>query len=306
MMKAEEVEIKEPEGDPFPSLTHALQDLPILREDIYLRLQALNLGVVDSILTDWERELLAEYYDKERTPIASATVVAAVSQLWVFGLYELLRTWRQRVNDVLGFATWLNTVPADERQQRIEDKKRQIREAAADPSFAGAAVAPAFERAGTDAQFRDSVRLALDRSEVPFRRLEAVRVHLAKHEVPKSGSYGVAPGYSRIDEVTQSILWEVPLGDKEIELTSRRSLVDGCRKFGTDPKSVILPVAIQQQLKNLGVPAQSYGVKRVILTLNDGAKHDALVAWNRQILKLADAPPQAIDPAAIVAVAAVA
>lgn len=302
-MKLEELESEEPQEDDAPSLTDALQSLPILRDDMYLRLQALNVGLVDSILTDWERVLLAEYHDEESTPIATATVVAAVSQLWVFGLYELLRTWRQRVSDVLSFATWVNTIPANERQQRIEDKKREIGEAATDPSFADAAIAPAFESAATDAEFRSSVRLALDRSEVPYRRLEAVRVHLAKHEVPKSGSYGVAPGYSRIDEITRSILWEVPLGNNEIELTSRRSLVDGCRKFSTDTTAVILPPAIQQRLKDLGVPSQSYGVKRVVLTLNDGATHDALVAWNRQILKLAGVPPQAIDPAAIVAVA---
>ena len=38
--------------DDGPSLTDALQTLPVLGDDIYLRLQAFNLGLVDSLLSD--------------------------------------------------------------------------------------------------------------------------------------------------------------------------------------------------------------------------------------------------------------
>ena len=40
-----------------------------------------------------ESQLLALYIEKERTPGPEALVVSAFSRLWVFGLYELLRTW---------------------------------------------------------------------------------------------------------------------------------------------------------------------------------------------------------------------
>jgi hypothetical protein len=43
------------------SLTDGLQALPALGDDTYLRLQAFNLGLVDRLLTDWERDLLSEY-----------------------------------------------------------------------------------------------------------------------------------------------------------------------------------------------------------------------------------------------------
>jgi hypothetical protein len=50
-----------------------------------------------------EEDVRREYLDAESTP-ASAIVLSALSQLWIFGLYEVLRTWRQRVNKVLSFA----------------------------------------------------------------------------------------------------------------------------------------------------------------------------------------------------------
>jgi hypothetical protein len=85
------------------ALIRALQSLPLLGDDLYLRMQAMNLGVVDRFLVGIELELLQEYEQLERTPMASATFVSALTQLWIFGVYELLRTWRQRVGDVLDF-----------------------------------------------------------------------------------------------------------------------------------------------------------------------------------------------------------
>ena len=46
-----------------------------------------------------EHDLAAEYHEQETTPVPTAAMVSAVAQLWIFGLYELLRTWRQRGRD---------------------------------------------------------------------------------------------------------------------------------------------------------------------------------------------------------------
>lgn len=93
------------------TLTEALQSLPLLEDDLYLRMQAFNLGIVDQLLKDMEGQLLSEHYKQEGTPVATATVVSAVSQLWVFGLYELLRTWRQRAREVLRFGKEVAELP---------------------------------------------------------------------------------------------------------------------------------------------------------------------------------------------------
>lgn len=291
---------EEERGD-RPTLSEGLRALPVLEDDMYLQLQAFNLGIVDSLLRDWERDLLAEYHASETTPVPTAVVVSAVGQLWVFGLYELLRTWRQRVRELLRFGESLAAAEPKAPEQMVEEQKLKVQGASADPARPNPAHVAAFERVANDPQFLDRLRDAFDRSELPYRKLEAVRIHLAKHEIPKvKGSYAMTPGYTRIDEVTQSICWEVFLGEMEVEIVSRRSLADRCRTFGTDPSVVILPPTIQDALVPL--PTQSYGVKSVTLVLADGAEREAFVAWNRQVLKVIGMPPIAIDPRQVVAV----
>ena len=103
-----------------PNLGDGLRALALVADDLYLQMQALNLGVVDSILNDQEDQLLVEYHVEERTPISTLVVVSTIAQLWVFGLYELLRTWRQRVTQLLKFADELEGLAPEDRLLRIE------------------------------------------------------------------------------------------------------------------------------------------------------------------------------------------
>jgi hypothetical protein len=57
---------------------------------------------------------------------------------------------------------------------------------------------PPFERMARDPKYAAQLQSVFDNSEFLFRRLEALRMTLAKHEVPKSGAYAMAPGYGRI------------------------------------------------------------------------------------------------------------
>lgn len=287
-----------------PTLSVALQALPVLSADIYLQLQAFNLGVVDSLLSEWEHALLRQYEHEETTPVSTAVVVGALGQLWVFGLYELLRTWRQRSRSLLRFADELSALDEPSRLKRLDEKKAEVKGASADPTRPNAAHLKAYEQVATDPEFRNSLQNILDRSEWPFHKLEALRVHLAKHEIPKvKGSHAMAPGYTRIDPVTESICWHVSLGDMEIEIISRRRIAELCRRFGTDSSIVILPSTIQKAIEPL--PLSSYGVKQVVLIFSDGSEREAFVAWNRQVLNISGLPPVAIDPAEVVGVRAV-
>ncbi len=47
-----------------------------------------------------------EYIEIERTPAQQAMFVSAQSQLWIFALYELLGTWRQRIRKL---RSWSNS-----------------------------------------------------------------------------------------------------------------------------------------------------------------------------------------------------
>lgn len=271
------------EDETTPDLASALHGLPMLVDDLYLKMQAVNLAVVDTLLEDMETQLLDEYIKLDRTPIPTFTMVSALSQLWVFGVYELLRTWRQRARHVLQFADEVHSLVPKKRAARIALQKETVRSASAVPDHADPQYYRAFERAATDEGYANVIRAALDRSERPFRRIEALRVHLAKHEIPKTkGSFGMAPGYGRIDSFTGSIWWEVPLGSMEVDALTRREVASECRNLASSRPLPLLPGAIRDGLAQ--VAEYSYGIKRVVLLLDDGSAYESYVAWDKEIV----------------------
>src|SRR6476646_10716229 len=103
--------IKQEDDEPKkPRLQVVFRALPLF-EDLYLGMQAINLDIVDVMLEGEELALLRRYIEIERTPLPEALYVSALSQLWIFGLYELLRTWRQRIDDVLRFVKTHQSLP---------------------------------------------------------------------------------------------------------------------------------------------------------------------------------------------------
>lgn len=79
-------------------------------------------------------------------------------------------------------------------------------------------------------EFRREVDQAAQRVEPVFRRIEALRMNLAKHEVPKKkGERAMAPGYGRIDYGDGSISWMVDLGENNVDVVSRRSIANQLR-----------------------------------------------------------------------------
>jgi hypothetical protein len=81
-------------------LRQALTGLPVLGNDT-LRMQAFNLTIVDQFLMQLEFQVLQKLVQEERTPVPEAALLSALSQMWVFAAYELMRTWGQRVRDIL-------------------------------------------------------------------------------------------------------------------------------------------------------------------------------------------------------------
>lgn len=279
-----------------------LKSLPLIERDLYLGMQAMNLTVVDSMIEEMEENLLAEYIQLERTPVPSVMAVSALSQLWIFGVYELLRTWRQRLQDVLSFADEVSALPAEELARRIAAKEVKLNDRSHDP-LGRVPHAKAFRRAAVEDDYRESIRIALYHSEIPFRRIEALRVHLAKHEIPRRrGLYGAGAGYSRINH-DGSIQYHVPLGNREVDLITRRQIADDLRHLADDRPVFVLSPALQERVKRF--EPYSYGIKRVILQLADGATFEASIAWNRYIVFVRgyDLPP--FDPTHVVDLAEV-
>jgi hypothetical protein len=186
-----------------PRFRDVFSQLPMF-EDLYMGMQAMNLDIVDDVLEQEEATLLREYIELERTPVPQALFVSALSQLWVFGMYELLRTWRQRVNDVLKFVYATQKMKAAGRKTFIAARRRKVKritQHAIDSPW------KYFSKALRGKNFLSQLENAFDRSELAFRRIEALRISLAKHEVPRSdGMAAMAPGYGRIDMTDGSIL----------------------------------------------------------------------------------------------------
>lgn len=201
-----------------PSNTISFADLQWnlpLFEDLFLSMQGQNVMLVDFYLRDLERSLIRRYIEIDRTPFPETLIVSALSQMWIFALYELLRTWRQRVRDLKQAAQKPPQPPVQ--ATPLSDITLMFRK-------------DQLERVRTDAAFVSEIDQAYARIEPLFRRIEALRMNLAKHEVPKmKGVPALAPGYGRIDLMSGSIQWQVDLGENVVDLISRRDIADYLR-----------------------------------------------------------------------------
>jgi hypothetical protein len=262
------------------TLLDALRDLPLL-DEVFLGMQAMNVALVDSYLEVWETQLLQEYMERERTPVESTVSVSAFSQMWVFAVYELLRTWRQRVREILKWVDKVGALDGEEREAAVVAKRREIDQRASEAHDADVRW-QVFERALSEPAFVEELQLALNRTEIAFRHIEAVRMTLAKHELPRQdGMFAGAPGYGRIDMGNGSISWPIELGGREITILARRDLADALRTL-TRHDDRILPFVVQKRL--VGTPYDSYGINRLVLVLDDGTEVPGVyVLWGTQV-----------------------
>ncbi|MDP1774694.1 MAG: hypothetical protein Q8L15_20700 [Methylobacter sp.] len=200
----------------------SLKKLHLLGDDLYLRSQAFNLGIVDNFITDLEYKVLHELNKMERTPPVTF-FLSAQSQMWIFAAYELLRTWRQRAKEMVkwadngGLEQKLATLRAKNdgymhfgRENRI----RQIESVLNEPSLV------------------PQIKNQLLHLHIPFVRIEYIRVSIAKHEVRgDSKSIAMTPGYGRINSWCGSLDYELVNGRDSMGYISRRDIADSIRSL---------------------------------------------------------------------------
>jgi hypothetical protein len=201
-------------------LTNALGSLHLLDDDPYLRMQVFNLAVVDKFITQLEYDVLRRLNEEERTPVPETAFLSAQSQMWIFAAYEILRTWRERVKDVMklhkngGLGLKIEALSGDLgfRHGGREIRAEQLQKVLDDP-----ALIP---------KIREDLRVA----HIPFARLEYIRVALAKHEVAgNKKSIAYAPGYGRISEWCGSLEYELENDGVILGKISRRDIADELR-----------------------------------------------------------------------------
>jgi hypothetical protein len=201
-------------------LRHAFRRLTLFGDDPYLSMQATNLGVVDMFCLQLEANLLQLQADQEKTPMAETGFLLAQSQMWIFAVYEALRTWRQRANDVIKWSE--NGVLA----QMIDSYRSEL----GYNHIGRRARASQLEQFQQDPALLQSLRLDLRRVHIPFHRIEHVRMALAKHEVRREkNSVAFAPGYGRINMWCGSIDFELSNDRYIMGFINRRDIADELR-----------------------------------------------------------------------------
>jgi len=223
------------------TLYQSLSGLPLLEN--YLGMQAQNIWLVDGMLRQMEAELWDEYIRTEKTPFPGIMYVSALSEMWIFALYELLRTWKQLVNEVITYHNQLEKIRND---PAFEEKKKRLREVNKDVqrSTISEEMEKHFYRRGfrqveLDRSYAAFLTTVLDKVKPIFRTVEDLRVTLAKHEIPKTDRRGkpavraVSPGYARIDtlRMTGALCWLIENKDGSSEIISRAGLIESIQKL---------------------------------------------------------------------------
>lgn len=203
----------------FSIITMGLKRLPFFQDDTYLGMQAMNVGVVDALITKQEYALLRKQFDDEITPTDLAYTISALSQMWIFAVYEVLRMWRDRRFEFTklavsgGINTKLDALDSnDDMNATIEVRKRQL------------------IKYRDDASYRQEVESVWSKLEPVYRMIELFRMNLAKHAAPgKDSVMPRAPGYGRINRWCGSMDYE--LIDKEgyYSTMNRRDIADVLR-----------------------------------------------------------------------------
>lgn len=205
-------------------LPQSLGRLALFKGDPFLNMQATNLGLIDRWLIDMERSVQQELASKEHTP-PLATFLSALTQMWLFAAYELMRTWRQRAKDILklvensGLELKIKALEEELGYQHHgrELRAMQLREVHDNPALAS------------------KIEQDLRRTHILFAQLEFVRIALAKHEVRgRPNMIAVAPGYARIDDWTGSLTYELSNGRDIMGYISRREISDAIRAIDHD------------------------------------------------------------------------
>lgn len=110
------------EGHAGKRLVDVLTSLPLF-DSVFLQMQSQNLALVHSHLAMLEDEMVREYDERGQTPHKTVALVSALSQMWIFALYEVLRTWRQMVDEVLSRRTGAGPIRG---QPSSEEKRAKI------------------------------------------------------------------------------------------------------------------------------------------------------------------------------------
>jgi hypothetical protein len=156
-----------------------------LCDDLWLGMQAQHIAAVEiAIIRPLELHTARKIFNEEGY-VDVMMALNGVSQMWLFALYEFLRTWRQRAIHLLQLADqYARTKPTKQKAfltKTIADAKGKEKHIFSGFSFYSQHISQI-----ADADFVASIRAYYDKTDGWFGFIEELRMNLAKHEVPKT------------------------------------------------------------------------------------------------------------------------
>jgi hypothetical protein len=179
-----------------------------LCDDMWLGMQAQHIAAVEiAIIRPLEFHTARKIFNEEAY-VDVMMALNGVSQMWLFALYEFLRTWRQRATQLLQLADqYSKTKPMKQKAfltKTVADAKGKEKHIFSGISFYSHHISKI-----ADTDFVASIKAYYDKTDGWFGFIEELRMNLAKHEVPKArGMVDEMPGYARIDLVRGTLYWQ--------------------------------------------------------------------------------------------------
>jgi len=210
----------------FSALRDVLGRLELFGDDLFLRQQAFSLSAVDQFITGLEYDVLRKLNEEEHTPVPEALFLSAQSQMWIFAVYEMIRTWRQRAKNIIKWSE----------NGGLELKRQALEKEIGYQHFGRKMRAEQIKRVLADPSIIDRIRADLRSIHIPFSRIEAIRISIAKHEVGgHPNSVALRPGYGRINQWCGSLDYEFENGVYSMGYISRRDIADELRALASNP-----------------------------------------------------------------------
>ncbi len=199
----------------------ALGSLFLLGRDPYLSMQITGIAVVDQFIMGLEYDVLQELRETERTP-PGAFFLSAQTQMWIFAVYELLRTWRERAKDIIKLA----------KNGGLELKIQALEKKLPYRHYGQELRASQLRKVVSDPGIVETIAADLRLTHILFANLEHIRVSMAKHQVSgKAKSIAFAPGYGRINQWCGSLEYQLEAGQAIFGNISRRDIAEAIRSF---------------------------------------------------------------------------
>jgi hypothetical protein len=211
----------------FGKLDTSLSKLVFLGDDAFLRSQLFSLNYVDQFITRLEYENLQTWFRDDRVGLEDTVLLSAQSQMWIFAIYELLRTWNQRIR----------TIRVETEKNELKSALEMLRQPLDFTHHGREMRILQYERALSMPDLAERIDSDLRRIRIPFLNIEYIRIALAKHEVAKRpNSIAFDPGYGRFNKYCGSLDYALESGRATFGYLSRRDIADMLRGIWDQPE----------------------------------------------------------------------